>query len=169
MLQELSRPFTIRPARPSDAAQICAIYNPYVAGSHITFEEEPVGPETMAGRIEVILRALPWLVLEQKQEIVGYAYASQWKERSAYLHSVESTIYLRSDATGRGIGKTLYTVLLESLRAMGLHTVIGAIALPNEASVALHEKLGFEKIGQFREVGRKLDRWIDVGYWQRAL
>jgi len=169
MLQESSRSFTIRPALPSDASQICAIYNPYIAHSHITFEEEPVGADTMAERIEAILPVLPWLVWEQRQEIGGYAYASRWKERASYRHSVESTIYLRRDAMGRGVGTQLYTALLEALRGRGLHAVIGGIALPNEASVALHEKLGFVKSALFHQVGRKFDRWIDVGYWQRLL
>ena len=123
----------------------------------------------MAERIEAILPALPWLVSEERHEISGYAYAARWKERASYRHSVESTIYLRPDAMGRGVGTQLYTTLLEALRGRALHTVIGGIALPNEASVALHEKLGFVKIAQFHEVGRKFGRWIDVGYWQRML
>jgi phosphinothricin acetyltransferase len=169
MLQESSRPFIIRPALSSDAAQICDIYNPYIANTHITFEEELIGVDTMAERIAAILPVLPWLVWEERQEILGFAYAARWKERSAYRHSVESTIYLRPDTVGQGIGTRLYAALLEVLCGQALHAVIGGISLPNEASVALHEKLGFVKIAQFPEVGRKFDRWIDVGYWQKLL
>lgn len=169
MLQVPRRPFIIRPALHSDAAQICAIYNPYIEATHVTFEEELVKADTMAERIEAILPVLPWLVWEERHEIIGYAYAARWKERSAYRRSVESTIYLRPDAVRQGVGTRLYTALLEALCGRALHTVIGGIALPNDASVALHEKLGFAKIAQFHEVGRKFDRWIDVGYWQRRL
>jgi len=101
--------------------------------------------------------------------LLGYCYASKWKGRCAYRYSVESTVYLSPDATGKGIGSKLYGTLLAELRQRQFHTVIGGIALPNPASVALHEKLGFEKVAQFRQVGNKFGRWIDVGYWQLLL
>lgn len=102
-------------------------------------------------------------------QLLGYCYASKWKGRCAYRYSVESTVYLSPDATGKGIGSKLYGTLLAELRQRQFHTVIGGIALPNPASVALHEKLGFEKVAQFRQVGNKFGRWIDVGYWQLLL
>jgi L-amino acid N-acyltransferase YncA len=101
--------------------------------------------------------------------VVGWAYATAWKSRSAYRFSVETTVYVAASHQRRGVGGALYRKLIEDLRARKLHSVVGGIALPNEGSVALHEKLGFRKIAHFAEVGRKLDRWIDVGYWQLIL
>jgi phosphinothricin acetyltransferase len=159
----------IRCIQIADAPSICGIYNPYIRDTYITFEEQPVDEETMAGRIAAILPTLPWLVWQEHEQILGYAYAALWRERSAYRHSVESTIYLRPEAMGRGIGTQLYGALLEELRSRPVHAVIGCISLPNPASVTLHEKLGFARIGEFPEVGRKFDRWVDVGYWQLLL
>lgn len=156
----------IRPASTSDAAAICAIYNPYVLGTCITFEEEAVSESEMATRIKETTSTLPWLIWEGQGEVIGYAYASKWKGRCAYRYSVESTIYLRPDATGRGIGPQLYGRLLSDLRQAGMHSVIGGIALPNDASQRLHEKLGFKKVAHFAEVGWKFEKWIDVGYWE---
>ena len=100
---------------------------------------------------------------------LGYAYASKWKGRCAYRFAVETTVYLDAPAHGRGLGRRLYERLLAALRESGMHVAIGGIALPNPASIALHEKLGFRKVGQFEEVGFKLGRWVDVGYWQVML
>jgi L-amino acid N-acyltransferase YncA len=159
----------IRYAKTDDAGEICKIYNHYVLGTTITFEEEPVSTDEMAQRIAETLQSLPWLVWEQDESLQGFCYASKWKGRCAYRHSVESTVYLRADSMGRGIGSQLYRALLDELRRKKFHTVIGGIALPNDASVALHEKFEFEKVAQFREVGNKFDRWTDVGYWQLLL
>jgi len=161
---------TIRPVTTDDAAAIAAIYNHYVADTIVTFEEQGVTAADMAGRINAIeSEGLPWLVAVEDELVVGYAYASKWKGRCAYRFSVESTIYLDRSATGRGIGTALYQGLLAVLRKLDLHAVIGGVALPNAASVALHEKLGFRKVAQFHEVGFKFQRWIDVGYWQLTL
>lgn len=161
---------TIRSAHPADAAAIAAIYNYYVATTTITFEEAEVGTEDMAQRItKVISSKLPWLVLEQDGTVLGYAYASQWKERSAYRFSVESSIYLHYDACGKGFARRLYQHLIMLLRQSGAHLVIGGVAQPNEASVGLHRNMGFQPVGTFREVGRKFGRWIDVSYWQLSL
>jgi phosphinothricin acetyltransferase len=159
----------IRPALPDDAPQICEIYNHYVASTIITFEEESISNLEMSGRISDITNAYPWLVSESNGSIDGYTYANAWKSRSAYRFAVESAIYLKPDSTDRGIGYELYKALIAELRKRHLHCVIGGIALPNAASIALHEKLGFKKIGQFPEVGWKLDTWVDVGYWELAL
>lgn len=160
----------IRPAERADALAVAAIYNHYVATTCITFETEPVSPEGMADRItEANDTRLPWLVAEEGDAIVGYAYASKWKGRCAYRYSAESTVYLDQAYTGCGRGKALYVALIDALRARGLQTVIGGIALPNDASIALHEGLGFEKVAHFRRVGFKQERWIDVGYWQLLL
>ena len=160
---------SIRKAYPGDAQAICEIYNPYVLDTTVTFEHTPVTVPDMSGRIRAISADFPWLVCESDRIAVAYAYASRWRSRAAYDKTVESTIYVRSDAIGSGIGYALYMALLEELRRRSLHAVVGCIALPNPGSVAFHEKCGFRKVGHFPEVGRKFDRWVDVGFWQAAL
>lgn len=161
---------TTRAAAPSDAAAITRIYNHYVAETVATFEEEPVAIAEIARRIEKVRSAsLPWLVAEQGNHVVGYTYAAPWMVRTAYRFSVEITVYLVPEYTGRGIGSALYRRLFPLLQTLGIHTVIGGIALPNDASVALHEKFGLRKVARFAEVGFKCNQWIDVGYWQRIL
>jgi L-amino acid N-acyltransferase YncA len=160
----------IRRATSADAAAIAAIYNHYVANTVVTFEEEAVPVEEMAKRLREIESAgLPWLVASDHERVVGYAYAGRWKARRSYRFSVETTIYLAHDATGCGHGTALYSALLVELKSLGVHAVIGGVALPNPASVALHGKLGFKPVAQFREVGWKFQRWIDVGYWELIL
>jgi phosphinothricin acetyltransferase len=156
----------IRPARLDDAAKIAEIYNEFIRDTVITFEEQPVSAAEMAARVEGVTAKLPWLVTEEAGSIAGYAYAMPWKTRSAYRFTVETTIYLAPQCAGRGLGRELYTALLGELRTRDVHCAVGCIALPNDASIALHEKLGFRKIGEFQEVGWKLGRWVDVGYWE---
>jgi phosphinothricin acetyltransferase len=159
-----------RIASPTDAAVIAGIYNHYIRESVITFEESDVSTAEMASRIAKLSElSLPWLVAEHDDQIVGYAYASKWKERSAYRFAVESSVYLDHRITGKGVGKQLYRELLDRLRKLSVHTAIGGIALPNAASVALHEGMGFTKVAHFKEVGFKFDRWVDVAYWQLHL
>ncbi len=159
----------IRPATAQDAASICDIYNLYVSGSTATFETDPVSVSEMRQRIIKTTEKYPWLIFEHENKVAGYAYASAWRVRAAYFNSVESTVYLRPDEVGKGIGKKLYLRLFELLREKNIHVIIGGIALPNVASIALHEKLGFTKVAHFKEVGLKFDRWVDVGYWQKML
>jgi L-amino acid N-acyltransferase YncA len=159
----------IRPCQPADAAQICGIYNHYVRETVVTFEESPVLEAEMARRIGDVTAQLPWLVTERDGVIQGYAYATPWKTRAAYRHSVESSVYLARHAVGKGLGVQLYAALIAELRQRGLHCVIGGAALPNPASVALHEKLGFHKVAQFPEVGFKFGQWVDVAYWELVL
>jgi L-amino acid N-acyltransferase YncA len=160
----------LRPALPDDAAAIAAIYNHYILTTTISFEEDPVDADEMARRITSVLSAnLPYLVAEIDGAVTGYAYATAWRVRPAYRGSVETSVYLRAGAHGAGTGTALYRLLLAQLGARGLHLAIGGIAQPNDASVALHEKLGFEKVAHFKEVGRKFGRWVDVGYWQLLL
>jgi L-amino acid N-acyltransferase YncA len=156
----------IRPCSDADVPRICDIYNYYVRETVVTFEEQPLAVAEMARRIADVGRRFPWLVAETEGTIAGYAYGSLWKTRSAYRFAVESTIYLAPESLGRGLGTTLYARLLDMLSACEAHRAVGCIALPNDASVALHEKLGFRKIGIFDEVGWKLGRWVDVGYWE---
>jgi L-amino acid N-acyltransferase YncA len=159
----------IRPCTPADTAQICEIYNHYVEHTIVTFEELPVTTAEMERRIREVTMQWPWLVCEEGGSVVGYAYAGPWKARSAYRFAVESTVYLAVGQQGRGLGAALYRRLIDELARCGAHCVIGGVSLPNAASVALHEKLGFRKIGQFCEVGWKLGHWVDVGYWELML
>jgi phosphinothricin acetyltransferase len=160
----------IRTVTPEDAPSIASLYNHYVLNTAISFETDAVSPNEMASRIrEVTAAGLPWLVAEFNDRVVGYAYASKWKGRCAYRFSVESSVYVDAEHTGKGIGSALYDALLDRLRSGKTHVVIGGIALPNEGSVALHERFGFRKVAHFSEVGYKFERWIDVGYWQVTL
>ena len=159
----------IRDICESDVATVCDIYNYYVANTAVTFEEQSISYGQMLARVEEVTEALPWLVCEERDLIMGYAYARRWKQRSSYRYSVESTVYVLNDAVGKGIGGRLYRELVTRLRELQVHCVIGGIALPNPASVGLHERMGFEKVAHFREVGRKMNKWIDVGYWELVL
>lgn len=160
----------IRSAHADDAKAIAAIYNPYILTTTISFEEEAVTDAAMAQRMaDVQAGGLPWLVAERDGKVLGYAYATKWRVRHAYRFSVESSVYLAPEAARQGVGSALYTALLQQLAERGVHLVIGGVALPNDASVALHEKMGYEKVAHFREVGFKFGRWLDVGYWQRTL
>jgi L-amino acid N-acyltransferase YncA len=159
----------LRDAEPSDADAICSIYNEYILNTTITFEETPLKAEEMASRICLVTQSYPWLVYEEDSRIVGYAYAGKWKERSAYRYSVETAIYMDSRHVGKGIGTQLMKELLKRLKAASLHSVISGIALPNPASIALCERFGFKKIAHFSEVGYKMNRWVDVGYWELLL
>ncbi len=159
----------IRPASPADAEAIALIYDPYVTGTIISFETEPVSAAAMAERIRGAQEAYPWYVREDDGVVLGYAYASKWKERQAYRHAVEVTVYVAPGQARKGIGASLYQVLLADLRRRGFHTALAGIALPNDASVALHERFGFRKAAHLPEVGWKLGRWVDVGYWALVL
>ncbi|MCU5783123.1 MULTISPECIES: GNAT family N-acetyltransferase [Alloalcanivorax] len=157
----------IRDARPADAEAMASLYNHYVRESIATFETEPVAAVEMARRIQKVkASSLPWRVAETTGGLSGYAYATRWHDRHAYRFSVESTVYIDAGVVGQGLGERLYLSLLSQLRHQGLHAVMAVIALPNAASVALHEKVGFRQSGCLRAVGRKFERWIDVGYWQ---
>jgi len=158
----------IRMAAAADAAALARIYNHYVRETIVTFEEEPVADAEMARRLaDVQAASLPWLVAEEADGVVGYACARPWKPRRGYRFSTEVSVYLDAAHGGRGLGTKLYTNLLSELRMRHIHAAMGGIALPNEASVRLHEKLGFEKVAHFREVGFKFGAWIDVGYWEK--
>jgi L-amino acid N-acyltransferase YncA len=159
----------IRKVAGTDAQAICDIYNHYVSNTVITFEQQPVSVPDMAARIDETAGAYPWLVAESDRGVVAYAYATRWRSRAAYDHTVESTIYVRTDAMGRGVGFPLYMALLDALRQRPFHAVVGCIALPNPGSVSFHEKCGFRKVAHFPQVGRKFDRWVDVGFWQAML
>lgn len=159
----------VRPFAPGDEDRIAEIYNHYIRNTVITFEEEPLSVQQMRERIHGYLVDYPWFVCELDGQIAGYSYAAKFHSRAAYRHTVETTVYVRNGCERRGIGKALYEPLLAHLAAHGCHVALAAIALPNDASVGLHEAVHFQKVGHFCEVGRKLGRWVDVGYWQRQM
>ena len=160
----------VRPAGPADGEALARIYNHYVTRTAVSFEEQPVAAAELARRVaDSRAASLPWLVAEEAGRVLGYAYAVKWKVRSAYRFSVEVGVYLDPKALRRGLGTSLYDRLFPLLEARGVHSALAGIALPNPASVALHEKFGFKQAALYREVGFKFGRWIDVGTWQRIL
>ncbi|HTF96468.1 MAG TPA: arsinothricin resistance N-acetyltransferase ArsN1 family B [Cellvibrio sp.] len=159
----------IRACTTSDIAAICDIYNYYIGNTVITFEEQPVSITEMQNRITTNTQLFPWLVYEKDGQILGYAYASRWKDRSAYKYTAEVTVYLNHLQCGKGIGTELYKALIEALAKNNIHALLACIATPNAASEKIHEQFGFQQVAHFREVGFKFGRWLDVGYWQKTL
>lgn len=160
----------IRAVTKTDTSSIARIYNHYIRETTVTFEEKEISPKEIQSRIQKVEAAeLPWLVAEDDTQIVGYAYATKWKERSAYRFSVEISVYVSHQHHGNGWGSKLYEALFAVLRKQDVHLVIGGITLPNDASIALHEKFGMEKVAHFKEIGFKFGQWLDVGYWQLKL
>jgi L-amino acid N-acyltransferase YncA len=159
----------IRVARPEDAPAINAIYRPFVTDSCVSFELEPPSDADMAQRIAQTLQQLPWLVGVDGDKLLGYAYASRYRERPAYQWAVETTVYVNPQKQRHGIGRALYCRLFGMLRNQGYFTAYAGITLPNPASVGLHEALGFEPVGIYRNAGYKFGTWCHVGWWQRAL
>jgi phosphinothricin acetyltransferase len=160
---------SIRDATAADAADLLAIYAPFVRDTAVSFEVEPPGAVEFAARIEASLARWAWLVAERGGRAVGYAYAGEHRVRGAYRYSVETSVYLDAAHRGDGLGSQLYRALLPRLAARGLCNAYAGITLPNEASVRLHERIGFEAIGVFRRVGWKFGAWHDVGWWHLPL
>ncbi len=156
----------IRKASIKDANAITNIYNYYVKNDVATFAEEPILVQETE---ENIKNAIIWLVYIEDNQIIGYAYASKWKERTAYRFSAETSVYLDVNYQGKGIGSKLYKYLLSEIKKLDIHSVIGGISLPNKASESLHEKFGYKKVAHYKEIGFKFNQWIDVGYWQLVL
>lgn len=152
-----------------DAPAVQAIYAPYVTSTTISFEEVPPDIAETERRIAAILLKYPYLVAEVDGQIVGYAYASEHRTRAAYRTSVDVTVYVAPGAQRSGVARCLYSRLLPAAAGLGYHAAFAGIALPNDASVGLHEAMGFKPVGIYREVGRKFDAWHDVGWWQRLL
>ncbi|MES2137669.1 MAG: N-acetyltransferase family protein [Pseudomonadota bacterium] len=157
----------IRLATAADAPALAGIYRPYVEHSRISFEERPPDAEEMAARMRSPLH--PWLLVEDAGNVLGYAASSPYHRRPAYRWTVETGIYLAQQAHRRGLGRRLLSEMIGLLTRQGFVTAIGAIALPNDASVALHEKLGFTPSGTYHGVGFKLGEWTSVGLWQKNL
>jgi phosphinothricin acetyltransferase len=169
----LSRPDNApmpRPADPDrDGAACAAIYAPYVTGSVVSFEEEAPGAAEMTRRIAATTATHPWIVAERDGAVAGYAYASRHRDRAAYRWAADVAVYVDARHHGAGVGRELYAELLEQLRGRGLRWACAGIALPNPASVGLHEAFGFEPVGVYREIGFKAGGWHDVGWWQLDL
>jgi phosphinothricin acetyltransferase len=157
----------IRPARTDDLPAVAAIYNVEVEQGVGTFDTEPKDPDHFAHRLDAADARDVFLVADDAGEVVGFAYSGPFRPRPAYAATRETSIYLASAARGRGVGRALYAALLAHLDAGGVHTTMAVIALPNDASEALHASLGFERVGVLREVGHKLGRWVDTAWWQR--
>src|SRR6476660_7400218 len=162
--------FSIRDADPQRDAAACAeISAPHVESSAVSFEERVPGAEEMAARIERYGAGHAWLVAERDGEVVGYAYATAFNERPAYRWSASVSVYIDEEARAQGVGRALYEALFDRLRERGFRTACAGITLPNEASVGLHEHLGFELVGVNREIGWKQGAWRDVGWYQLEL
>ena len=161
----------IRDVTLHDAKALSAIYNPFIRTSSATFEETEITIEEMRRRIQTIHfeKHYPFLVFEEEGIIMGYAYGSSFRERISYRFTAESTVYVDPYYFGKGIGKQLYTQLIDELKEGGFHSVMDVITLPNDPSVKLHEQFGFKKAGHFTEVGFKFNRWMDVGFWELLL
>lgn len=159
----------VRDGSVADAAACAAIYAPYVTGTQVTFETEPPTAEQMAGRIETAAKSCAWLVLEDDGRVVGYAYAGRFHARPAYRWACEVSVYLETGRRRTGGGRALYETLLARLAERGYRIAVAGMTLPNEASVGLHETLGFEPVGTYRRIGYKLGRWHDVAWMQRRL
>jgi phosphinothricin acetyltransferase len=159
----------IRLATPSDAPGILSIYAPYIQNTSFTFETEVPSEESFAGRIETYLQEWPWLVCEIDGRIAGYAYASRYRERVAYQWSVECSVYIHDEHMQSGVAKSLYAALMEILKMQGFRNVYAVINLPNDRSVAFHEKMGFRYFATYEQVGYKLGRWKNVGWWRLIL
>ncbi len=160
---------TIRPATEDDAPAMLAVYAPNVADTAVSFELEPPTLDAFRARISDIAAAYPCLAAVDAGELVGYAWATPFRPRPAYRFTAETTVYVRRDAHRRGVGRALMQALLDELRRRGFRRAVAAITLPNAASVGLHEALGFVRVGVFEGVGRKFDRWHDVGFWEVGL
>lgn len=159
----------IRNAQVEDAANLVAIYAPYVEKTAITFETQVPAVEDFANRIEKTLKKFPYLVAVEEGQIVGYAYASTYYARAAYDWTVEMSVYVQKEARGKGIGTLLYNALEKELTARGFKNFLACIALPNLASIALHEKRGYQQVAHFKKVGYKFGTWHDIVWLQKSL
>lgn len=160
----------IRNVQLSDAKRIAEIYNPYIKDTIITFEEELVTEEDIAERIKYVTKKnFPYIVYEENGNVVGYAYLSNWRSRSAYDITLETSVYIDEKAQAKGLGTILYEELINKAREINIHSLIGVISLPNPISQKLHEKFNFELVGNFKESGLKFNKLIDVEFWQLIL
>ena len=160
---------SIRPVREEDADAVAAIYAPNIVGSVISFEADPPDAAEMRCRIAAVVDTHPWLVCEHDGKVVGYVYASSHSARTAYQWSTNVTVYIDASIRRAGVGQALYTSLFALLRLHGFHNAYAGITLPNDGSVGLHETMGFQPVGVYRQVGYKMGAWHDVGWWAKEL
>ncbi len=159
----------IRPFDISDLNAVLEIYNYYILNTTATFDLEALSSETFLEKTKRIIADYPFIVLEENNEILGFAYGSRFRPKPAYNYVVESTVYVKHTAHGRQVGTALYAALLKDLRAANFHTVLGVLTIPNDASVRLHEKFGFKNVAHLKEVGLKFGEWQHIGIWQLVL
>lgn len=159
----------VRTLETKDIPQILDIYNYYVLNTEVTFDDKPFSFDTFFNKVQTINKDFPFLVFENDNRILGYAYGSQFRPKPAYNKTVESTVYVKHGEHGKQIGTRLYSELLNLLQKENYHVVIGVLTLPNAISVKLHEKFGFVQVAQLKEVGFKFNKWLDVGFWQLNL
>ncbi|MGL4314689.1 MAG: GNAT family N-acetyltransferase [Sphingomonas sp.] len=163
----------IRAATADDAAAIAAIYAPYVLSGTVSFETEAPDTRAIRARMTASNGFYPWIVATNGDPegggVLGYAYAGQFRDRPAYRYAVETSIYMSGPIQGQGAGRLLYEALIDTLRAQGFTQAVGVISLPNDGSIRLHESVGFQRAGLYRQIGYKQGRWVDVGFWQCEL
>lgn len=161
----------VRAGRPDDLPALTALYNHYVEHTHVTFDIEPFTVEQRADWLShyATTGRHRLLVAVDGDQLFGYATSSRFRDKPAYATSVEATVYCRPDTIGGGVGTALYTALFDALRDEDVHRAYAGVALPNEASLALHRRFGFTEIGTYREVGRKFGRYWDVTWLERPL
>lgn len=159
----------IRSATVEDAGRCAEIYAPFVENTWVSFEQISPGVEEMARRIESALISHDWLVAATDTQIAGYAYGSPHRSRDAYKNSCDIAVYIDPTFSRKGIGRALYTELMERLQGKNMHAVFAGVALPNDASIGLHKAMGFTSVGIYKEVGRKMGKWRDVEWLQRLL
>ncbi|SHI58657.1 GNAT family N-acetyltransferase [Algibacter luteus] len=159
----------IRSVHIDDASALLDIYNYYVLNTTVNFDIDPLSLETFTDKINHIVFEYPYIVYEENNEILGFAYGSRFRPRPAYNYTAESTVYVKHTAHGKQIGSKLYAELIRLLKETDLHTVLGVLTVPNEASINLHEKFGFEQVAHLKEVGLKFGEWQNIGIWQLKL
>jgi L-amino acid N-acyltransferase YncA len=160
---------TIRPARIDDGAAVADVYAPYVLKTAVSFEVEAPSAAVMGERIDTTIVTHPWLIAESGRAVVGFCYAGKHSQRAAYRWTVDVTIYVKEDIRRSGVGRSLYAVLLETLRRQGFRSAFSEIVLPNDGSIRLHETAGFRNIGVHKDIGFKFGRWHDIEYWRLGL
>ncbi len=156
-------------ATKQDIKEILDVYAPYILNTVITFETEVPSLDSFTKRIDDILSKYPFFVCKHNGKVVGYSYASKFKERAAYNSSVETTVYISPDFHKKGVGTTLYTMLLESIKEHNYYMAYACISLPNEKSIALHNKLGFTLAGTLHNAGYKFGKYIDIVFYEKKL
>lgn len=159
----------IRSVHIDDASALLDIYNYYVLNTTVNFDIDPLSLETFTDKINHIVSEYPYIVYEENNEILGFAYGSRFRPRPAYNYTAESTVYVKHTAHGKQIGSKLYAELIRLLKETDLHTVLGVLTVPNDASINLHEKFGFEQVAHLKEVGLKFGEWQNIGIWQLKL